>query len=478
MKKITFTHSIQLEQHTILPCYEDDINDQFFLKHTGFSKINDFKADSGEVYSLLHQKSGKKIVLAGLGKKLKNEHIYTVIRKAAINVQNIGGTTQIIGSHLDDHAFEQLVYASRISMYQINKFKEDQNGKSRSFHLIIVGKDVKQKSIYDKAIIMADSTMNVMDLVNLPPNVVTPYYLADYCVKSGKSNGFKVKVVKGDAVKRSNFHALYEVGKGSKNPPAFITMEYIPSSKKAKKIGLIGKGISFDTGGISIKNSNNLHYMKCDMAGAATVIGMMEVIAKLKLPFHVMGIVPAAENAIGSNAYRPGDVISSYSGKSIEIIDTDAEGRLVLADGLSYMVDHFKPDTMVDLATLTGSCVATLGYFAAGLFTTNEMLASSLYESGLKSGEKVWRLPMWDEYKAYMNSDLADIKNLSSVPVAGATTAAKFLEFFTENHKEWAHIDVAGVSFTDSDIYKSRTASGYGIRLLTHWLGQMAGEKK
>jgi leucyl aminopeptidase len=298
------------------------------------------------------------------------------------------------------------------------------------------------------------------------------YYIADYAVKSGKLNGYTTKVFKGNELVKQNLHAVYAVGKGSENPPAFIIMEYKPKKLTAntKKIGLIGKGISFDTGGISIKSATNMHYLKCDMAGGATVIAMMELAAQLKFDQHIIGIVPTAENAVGGASYRPGDVLQSYSGKHIEVIDTDAEGRLVLADALAYMVKNYKTDTIIDLATLTGSCVATLGYFAAGMFTNNDQLAASLYESGLNSGDKVWRLPLWDEYKPYMNSDIADIKNLSSVPVAGAITAAKFLELFANKHDAWVHLDIAGVSFTDSEFYKSRTASGYGIKLLTDFI--------
>ena len=304
----------------------------------------------------------------------------------------------------------------------------------------------------------------------MPSNYKTPHYLSEYVKSAGQEQGFDVRVIKGAALQKNKLHALHEVGKGSENEPAFIIMEYKAAKKPVAKIGLVGKGITFDTGGISLKNPTNMHYMKSDMAGAAAVIGVMQAAAELKLPIHLIGIVPAAENAVGSKAYRPGDIIQSYSGKTIEVIDTDAEGRLVLADGLAYMTKNYSPDYLIDLATLTGSCIATLGYTAAGLFTQNEELASELYQSGRITGEKNWRLPLWDDYKSQMQSDMADIKNLSSLPVAGAITAAKFLEAFTENHSAWAHLDIAGVSFTDSEYLKSRSATAYGVRLLTHWM--------
>ncbi|MBK8699929.1 MAG: leucyl aminopeptidase family protein [Saprospiraceae bacterium] len=471
MHKINLIHKNPADCHVILPCYQEDLKKGWLLAHTGFSVIEDFKADYNEVYTLLNPVNGKKLIIAGLGSRKKSENITQAIKKAATHATKLKGQAVLEASELPLDAFEQAVMGVHLAMYILNHFKAE----THSITLRVFSVYTNQTTLrinFLKVQAIAAACHNAMDLVNLPPNIKTPHYLADYAKKSGKENGFKVRILEGEALKTNKLSASYEVGKGSAHPPSFIIMEYKPSNvnSKTKKIGFIGKGITFDTGGISLKPSNNMHYMKSDMAGAAAVIGIMEAAAQLQLPFHIIGIVPAAENAIGGKAYRPGDVISSYSGKHIEVIDTDAEGRLVLADGLSYMVKNYAPDYLIDLATLTGSCVATLGYFAAGMFTDNEKLANEIYQSGLASGEKVWRLPLWDEYKPYMNSDIADIKNLSSVPVAGATTAAKFLEFFTHEHKAWVHLDIAGVCFTESDFIKSRTATGYGIRLLTAWL--------
>lgn len=461
----------QIKSHIIVPCFEEQINTDFITQQTGFKKVSDFKGEFGELYSLIHPDTAKKIILIGIGKKSKNEHCGQAIRKAVFFNLKLDGPLTIYADHLEAKMLEQVAYGAALAFYNLNIYKEPKDEKKLD--------EVKIYSSLKGAVdhikqgtIMANSTRNAMDLVNLPSNIKTPYYIADYAVKSGKIHGYSTKVFKGNELVKQNLHAVYAVGKGSENPPAFIIMEYKPKKITAntKKIGLIGKGISFDTGGISIKSATNMHYLKCDMAGGATVIAMMELAAQLKFDQHIIGIVPTAENAVGGASYRPGDVLQSYSGKHIEVIDTDAEGRLVLADALAYMVKNYKTDTIIDLATLTGSCVATLGYFAAGMFTNNDKLAASLYESGLNSGDKVWRLPLWDEYKPYMNSDIADIKNLSSVPVAGAITAAKFLELFANKHDAWVHLDIAGVSFTDSEFYKSRTASGYGIKLLTDFI--------
>lgn len=455
----------------LIPCHEG-VSKKFLKEFTGFSNI-DFKGEMGETLGLFHKENSKKIILVGIGIRNKNENISNTVKKSIFAFIKNGGRVALLVSHLDNNQAGQAVFGAGLANYDINIYKTS-NEEKKELEIVVVNSDKEFKTQFENNLHFIKTYHEVMDLVNLPSNIKTPYYLADFSVKSGKEHGFKVKVLKGEELVKAGLHAVYEVGKASHNPPAFIVMEYTPSSFKKGDdcVGLIGKGVSFDTGGVSIKPSSNMHYMKSDMAGAAAVIGVMQMAAKLKINKRVVGIVPTAENAVGGRAYRPGDVISSYSGKSIEVIDTDAEGRLLLADGLSYMVKNFAPESMIDLATLTGSCVATLGSHAAGIFTQNDALADEFYQSGIASGEKVWRLPMWDEYKSYMNSDIADIKNLSSVPVAGATTAAKFLEFFTEDHKSWIHLDVAGVVFTDNDIHKSRIATGFGVKLIMDWLSK------
>ena len=199
----------------------------------------------------------------------------------------------------------------------------------------------------------------------------------------------------------------------------------------------------------------------------------MELVAKLKLNVNVVGVVASAENAVDMNSFRPGDVITSYSKKTIEIIDTDAEGRLVLADGLSYIIQNFKPEKVIDLATLTGSVVQTLGYYAAGMFTNNSAMARELSQIGEDIHERVWQLPLFSDYESELHSDIADLRNLSGKPIAGAITAAKFLEAFTEEHKAWVHLDIAGVAFGDSPYSKMKSASGFGVQLITNFIKQL-----
>jgi leucyl aminopeptidase len=213
-----------------------------------------------------------------------------------------------------------------------------------------------------------------------------------------------------------------------------------------------------------------MNYMKSDMGGAAAVCGTIELAAKLKLKVNIVAAVPLTENCIDGKAIKPGDVIGSYLGKTIEVINTDAEGRLILADALAYVKKNYQPDILVDLATLTGNCIQSLGYAAAALLSNNDELAESLSKSGFETGEKVWRMPLWDDYKDMMKSDVADIKNLSSAPLAGAITAAKFLEEFIDGHTTWAHLDIAGVAFGDSEYGSMKSSTGYGVKLLTNWL--------
>ena len=210
------------------------------------------------------------------------------------------------------------------------------------------------------------------------------------------------------------------------------------------------------------------------MGGAAVVLGVIELVAKLGLNINIVGIVASAENAVDANSYRPGDVINSYSGKTIEIIDTDAEGRLVLADGLNFAIKKYNPEYIIDLATLTGSVVRTFGYAAAGMFTMNQEMANLMSNIGFKVHERVWQLPMFEDYEADLQSDIADIKNFNGKPIEGAINAAKFLEFFTENHPNWMHLDIAGVAFGSSPYAKMKSASGYGIQLITNFIKEKA----
>jgi len=350
------------------------------------------------------------------------------------------------------------------STYQL---KVDSDAKAPQLQSVLVQcPDIEaNKMAINHGVHIAQSQIGAAVLVNTPSNIKHPEYMGAWAIKSGKEHNLKVEVFDLARIRNEGLHALYEVGKASAFEPTFIKTIYEPV-EYTHTLGLVGKGITFDTGGLSIKPSANLHYMKCDMGGAAAVLGGIEAIARLQLPIRVIAIVPCAENAVNGNAYRPGDVIQSHSGKTIEIIDTDAEGRLILADGLSYLLQNYKPDTLLDLATLTGSTVATLGYEAAAIFSNNDDLVNLVALAGDEVGERVWRLPLWDAYKDDISSDVADLRNYSGKPLAGAITSAKFLEAFTQDHPRWAHLDIAGVAFKESEFGKMKNATAYGVRLL------------
>lgn len=330
----------------------------------------------------------------------------------------------------------------------------------------------KAEAAIAREVVLAETQLRIMALVDAPANMKRPQDLATWAVESGKTHGYKVKVLDKVACEAEGFGALLAVNRGSEDEARFIIMEYKGKgvAKNERPVVIVGKGITFDTGGVSIKGSANLHLMKSDMGGAAATFGTLEAAARLKLPVHLIGIVPSTDNSVDALSYKPSDVITGHSGKTIEIIDTDAEGRLVMSDGLSYAVQHLNPKVLIDIATLTGSAVRTFGYECGAVMSKNEKLVEAFRRAGEACGERVWPLPVWDEYMAALDSDVADIKNYSGRPVNGAIDAFKFLEFFTGEHPAFIHFDVAGVALKQGPYAKDRQATGFGMRLFVAWL--------
>jgi leucyl aminopeptidase len=310
---------------------------------------------------------------------------------------------------------------------------------------------------------IAEGIALAKDLGNLPGNVCNPPYLAEAARALGKEFKFDVEVLEREDMRKLGMGAALSVGQASAQPCKFIVMNY-QGGGKAKPIVLVGKGVTFDTGGISLKPGANMDEMKFDMCGAASVFGAMKTAARLKLPLNLVAIIPAVENMPGGNATRPGDVVTSMSGQTIEILNTDAEGRLALADGLTY-AERFDPACVIDVATLTGACVIALGNLTSGLFANDDELAEQLLESGEDTGDRAWRLPMFDEYQDLLKSNFADMSNLGGRP-AGAITAACFLKRFANKFK-WAHLDIAGTNAVSGD---AKGATGRPVPLLTEFL--------
>lgn len=434
-----------------------------------FSGIQpDFAGEHGEIL-LIYGKAGQRVYLLGLGEakdlpKL-SEAFQSLYFKTA---KNWSGPMQVACQSWDSAHITNAVTGLTMGAYEIGAFKSaDVVSESKEITFVCPKKNI---AAINEGLATGETINRIKALVDAPPNVKTPKYLGDWAEASAKAYGYDCKVLKPSQLRKEGFGALLAVGQGSVHSPRLIINQYLPKKKKAIDIALVGKGITFDSGGLSIKGAMNLHYMKSDMGGAAAVLGAVELAARLKLHVNIIGVVASAENAVDSNSYRPGDVINSYSGKTIEIIDTDAEGRLALADALSFVIRKHKPQQIIDLATLTGSVVRALGYSAGGMFTNNVAMAKKMTEVGTACSERVWQLPLFEDFEEDLHSDIADIRNFSGKPIAGAITAAKFLEAFTDDHKNWMHLDIAGVAFGSSPYAKMKSASGYGVRLLTQYM--------
>ena len=365
--------------------------------------------------------------------------------------------TMLEGIHLGNYTFDN---------YKSDKEKPEQ---------LTVYVHYSDQKILKEVISSTEKLMNAVylsrDLVNHPAITITPAVLASKAKSELSKLGVKVKIFERAELKRQKMNAILAVGDGSDNPPCLIAMHYKPRGKAKKKIAFVGKGVTYDSGGLSIKPTSGLLEMKADMAGGAAVIGMMKAAAMMKLPIELIGVIPAVENMINGKSYKPSDVIISASGKSIEVKDTDAEGRIVLADALHYVTKQ-KPDEIFDFATLTGACVVALGEIAAGVMTKNDKLADELVKSGSETFERVWRLPFWNDYNDMIKSDIADVSNLGP-RWGGAITAGKFLEHFVDKKIPWAHLDIAGPAIKHkSNNYTEKFDTGFGVRLMVNYLSK------
>jgi leucyl aminopeptidase len=364
-----------------------------------------------------------------------------------------------------------------LALYRYRRFKSEETAEdNHEVEQAVLIVDTADESAYAAGAhdgeLLAAATITARDLATGPANLVTATYLGDEATDLARRHGFSARIFGKSDLEEMGCGGLLAVNQGSTQPPAMGVLRYDCGINGAKTLAAVGKGIVFDTGGISIKPANNMHYMRHDKSGAAAVIGFLQAAATLKLPINVLGVFAATDNMPGGNAYRPGDVIKSYSGKYMEIHNTDAEGRVVLADALAYAVEQ-KPDAIVDLATLTGACVVALGHVCSGLFSNDDDLAHGLLSAGDVAGERLWRMPLWKEYREQIKAPLGDFKNVGG-SAAGSITAAWFLANFVGD-VPWAHLDIAGTAWTESSwpsipAYMQRdVATGVGVLLLTHF---------
>ncbi|MBS1765265.1 MAG: leucyl aminopeptidase [Bacteroidetes bacterium] len=364
---------------------------------------------------------------------------------------------------------EVLCFTEGMALANYQFLKHKSGGKKNSLEVIALQAPKVSEADMQWLNTVVEATCKARDLVNEPVNFLSAVQLSDAFEKMGKEAGFKVKVLHKKDIEKLKMGGLLSVNLGSQDPPTFTVMEYkSPKAKNKKPFVLVGKGVVYDTGGLSLKpTANSMDYMKCDMGGSAAVSCALYAIAKAKLPVHVVALVPATDNRPGEKAYVPGDVITMYSGKTVEVLNTDAEGRLILADALHY-AKQFNPSLVMEFSTLTGAASSALGKYAAAFMTTADNQKQAIMKSAENVFERIVEFPLWEEYGELLNSDIADLKNIGG-PVAGMITAAKFLENFIDY--PYMHFDIAGTAFVHAeDSYRSKGATGYGVRLIADFI--------
>jgi leucyl aminopeptidase len=416
----------------------------------------------------------RRLLLVGLGKRdqASAERLTEAAAVAAHRARDLRAESYSFELPQSDRvapaaAAQALAEGSLLGLYQFLSYRTGLSEQDRFSigELAILSGDPAAEAGARTGAAIARGVILARDLANGPGNDITPARLGEEAQALGQRAGLQVTVLGLDELKAQGFGGIVGVGQGSAQPPRFIIMEYGAAEAGRPTVCLVGKGITFDTGGISIKPADRMDEMKMDMGGAAAVFGTMQAVAELQLPVHVVGLVASAENMPSSTAYKPGDILKTLSGKTIEVLNTDAEGRIVLADAL-YYAQRYQPDGIIDLATLTGAIVVALGTQCTGIMANSDALAERVLQAGEATGERAWRLPLWEAYSDNMKSDIADIKNTGG-RYGGAINAAAFLEHFVGGYP-WVHMDIAGTAWTDQKpkAYAPKGATGVGVRLL------------
>ena len=446
----------------------------------------DGKAGSTRMLRHLPALDSERLLLVGLGKKSEfDDRAYaTGIRAAVEAVRDSGAAnatlllTRIpVKGRSAAWRIRQATMIASETLYRFDRFKSKKDT-PRPLGALSFALDGKVNEAVAQALAqgqaIGEGTTLARTLGNLPANVCTPDHLADAARRIAAEHSFDCRVLEQADMEALGMHALLSVAKGSRQAPKFIVAQYPGGKPGDPPIALIGKGICFDSGGISLKPGEGMADMKFDMCGAASVLGTLDAVARMRLPLNLVALAPCVENMPGGAASRPGDIVTSLSGQTIEIMNTDAEGRLLLCDALTY-AERFKPQVVIDVATLTGACVVALGKVASGLFANDDALAGALLEAGDAALDRAWRLPLWDDYQEQLKSDFADLANVGGRP-AGSVTAACFLSRFAAKFS-WAHLDIAGTAWkSGADKGVNRGATGRPVSLLTHYLLARAGK--
>ncbi len=459
---------------------EENYNTNTIKKHVSTAELSYIKEilknnDLKKKILSLDLNSKKRLILVSIKKKLESSDIenlgadfYNYVKSRNINKLSIISNT--LNSRSEKDFIGHFLHGLKLKSYEFNIYKTKKEKKIILINVIGKKNNLTIKNeLKFKA--LEEGTNFARDLVSEPPNVLTPKEYVNRLLKL-KKHGIKVTVYNETSLKKLKMFSLLGVGQGSINESYLVTLEWYGNKKnKAKPLSFVGKGVCFDTGGISLKPARFMEEMKYDMAGSAVVAGLIKNLAMRKSTVNAVGVVGLVENMPGGNAQRPGDIVKSYSGKTIEVLNTDAEGRLVLADALSFTEKKFKPKCIVDLATLTGAIIMALGEEYAGLFSNNNDLSSKIEKAGEKVAEKVWRLPLHKNYDKLMNSPVADIQNINYAGGAGSITAAQFLQRFILNKTPWAHLDIAGMAFSKKAAnLNPGGATGFGVRLLNKFI--------
>ena len=458
---------------------------------TAVLKRGDLDGKAGSTL-LLHSVPGllsERVLLVGLGKEreLDEKHYRQAVKAAVKAVNNCGATDAV--SFLADLSIKKHDIAWRVAQHAevvldaVYKF-DCMKGKAAKDKKADAPKGIKKLTINVASradIKPAEAGLKqgqaigagvnlAKDLGNLPPNVCTPTYLAEQAKALSKSHGLEVQVLDRPEMEKLGMGSFLGVAQGSRQPPKLIVLQHKKGKKGQKPVVLVGKGITFDTGGISLKPGAEMDEMKYDMCGAASVLGTFKAIAEMGLPINAVGIIPTCENMPDGNAIRPGDVLTSMSGQTIEVLNTDAEGRLILCDALTY-AERFEPAAVVDIATLTGACVIALGHHLSGLFSNHDALARELLAAGEGAQDRAWHMPMLEDYQGQLDSNFADMANIGG-RAAGSITAACFLSRFAKKY-DWAHLDIAGTAWKSG---KEKGSTGRPVPLLTEFLKQRAAK--
>ena len=441
---------------------------------------------------LLHNVPGTlcdRVLLMGLGKERElHEREYRTAVQASIKALANSGAADVASflaelpvkkqdiawkvAHLAEAAVDS---AYRFDQMKGKGSKANKEKESKGIAKLIINvpqrNDLKKGADgLSRGLAIASGVSFAKDLGNLPPNVCTPTYLAEQAQALAKTHGLQVQILERADMEKLGMGSLLGVSQGSLQPPKLIVLQHKKGKKNQKPVTLVGKGITFDTGGISLKPGADMDEMKYDMCGAASVLGTFKAIAEMNLSINAVGIIPTCENMPDGNAIRPGDVLTSMSGQTIEVLNTDAEGRLILCDALTY-AERFEPDVVVDIATLTGACVIALGHHASGLFSNKDSLAKELLQAGENSLDRAWHMPLWNDYQNQLDSNFADMANIGG-RAGGSITAACFLSRFAKKF-DWAHLDIAGTAWKSG---KEKGSTGRPVPLLTQFLIQRAGK--